>query len=195
MKLRALLMAAGRGSRFGGLKQLAEVSGQPMVTRSLAVYQQVLGNQVSLVLGCQAATVAQSLADTVAVIHAKRWQQGLGASIGDAIKQLPADTSHVLIGLADQVAIQTGDLKRLMDASQQHPDKMIAAFYQGQVGAPVIFPRRYFADLKQLNEDKGAKSILQQHSQNLIAVELSNASIDIDTSEQLNSCANSKNSN
>ena len=53
----------------------------------------------------------------------------------------------------------------------------------GRQGHPVVFPRRYYADLKQLTGDVGAKSILERNSDQVIDVALAGdrALVDLDT--------------
>jgi molybdenum cofactor cytidylyltransferase len=91
----------------------------------------------------------------------------------------------VLIGLADQIAITQPILKQLLDVASNYPNYIVAAQYNGGVGAPVIFPKQYFSNLSELKGDKGAKMLLLQNSQQTISVPIPEASLDIDTLDDL----------
>jgi CTP:molybdopterin cytidylyltransferase MocA len=55
----------------------------------------------------------------------------------------------------------------------------------GVVGAPTIFPTQYFSQLSQLKGDKGAKTMLQQYSQQVIGLTMPEAALDVDTPDDL----------
>jgi molybdenum cofactor cytidylyltransferase len=63
---------------------------------------------------------------------------------------------------------------------------MIAAsVYDQRVGVPAIFPRVCFSELSELRGDQGARKILERNNYRLVRVPMSNASIDLDTPEDL----------
>ena len=66
-----------------------------------------------------------------------------------------------------------------------HPSYIVAAQYNGVLGAPVIFPKQYFSQLSQLEGDKGAKKLLQQNIRQTISLSIPEAAFDIDTPEDL----------
>ena len=192
MKLHLVLLAAGQSKRFKAIKQLASVHGKPLINHTLDNYQQdgklLRGiNKLSLVLGANAQKIRPVLPSDLAIFYAADWQQGMGSSIAFAVSQLGSDVSHVCIALADQLALTRQDMQLLLDKSTEQPEKIIAAYYQDSVGAPAIFPRRYFPELESLVGDKGAKVILQRHPESLVPLALPHARIDIDTADDLQS--------
>lgn len=191
MKTELILLAAGQSERFGGIKQLADIHGEPMVCHCLSQYRYrdkwISGIAHGYVaLGANAALIANTLPDNVDYVVVDSWLNGMGHSIAQSINVLASDTSHVIIGLADQVALTTKVISSLLDKSKLQPEHIIAAKYVGGVGAPVIFPRQYFSQLKQLTGDKGAKKILLQHSEHVISIDIPEAALDIDTVEEYN---------
>lgn len=191
MSLHSLLLAAGRGSRFGAAtKQLAEIAGQPMLSHSLQLAEAITPGQVTLVLGYQHERL-RSLAGQAQPVFNPDWESGLGSSIAAGIAALPASASGVLLLLCDQVAITAHDLRQLVDRYQQactlgaagitcsayghHPD-------DNNLGVPAIFPRQYFTQLRSLRGDQGAKALLYQNP--VIRLPLPAATIDLDTQAQ-----------
>lgn len=190
MKVELILLAAGQSKRYGGIKQLADIHGQPMVCHCLAQYRNGekwidgLSNGY-VVLGANAELITAVLPDNVNKYLVNSWLNGMGHTLAQAIQTIASDTSHVLIGLADQIALTPQMISRLLDEAKDHPEHIIASEYGGGLGAPVIFPKQYFCHLSQLTGDKGAKLLLQQNKEQIISLDMAEAIFDIDTPEDL----------
>ena len=190
MKIELILLAAGQSKRFGGIKQLTDIHGQPMVCHCLSQYRQsekwIEGITTKfVVLGANAHSITQVLPDNVNKYVVSSWLNGMGHVLAQAIQYIGSDSSHVLIGLADQIALTQHMINRLLDVAKKQPKQIIAAKYGDVIGAPVIFPKQYFSQLSQLTGDKGAKKLLRQHAQQVISLAMPEAALDIDTPEDL----------
>lgn len=190
MKLVALLLAAGRSQRFNNIKQLADVNGMPMICHCLEQYynngQLISGiEQVRVVLGANVEKIKPVLPTGTTTYVSHNWKSGMGSSLSDAMNAIPKNTTHVLVGLADQVAVDQNGLEMLIHAYKAYPNKIIASRYNGKAGVPAIFPRTYFGYIAQLSGDQGAKGLLQREAENLHTVDLPNAAMDIDSPEDL----------
>jgi molybdenum cofactor cytidylyltransferase len=190
VKTELILLAAGQSKRFGGIKQLTDIYGQPMICHCLSQYRQgdkwMSGiTSGCVVLGSNAELVSQVLPDNINQYVVSYWLNGMGYSLAQSIHNVAVDTSHVLIGLGDQVAITQSMISQLLEQAQKHPSHIAAAQYNNGLGAPVIFPRQFFSELSQLTGDKGAKLLLQQYPQQIISLAMPEASFDIDTPEDL----------
>ncbi|WP_199611631.1 nucleotidyltransferase family protein [Flocculibacter collagenilyticus] len=208
--LATLILAAGQASRFGSAKQVAILNNEPMLSHSVSIARKNTPSNVHVVVGAYKNLVTEHLPQDVNIIENKYWQQGLGCSLATGIKLicdyyqreetrkqgswhkklLPrkvksvATIDGVLILLADQVAITTQDIKRLITSWQAAPTRIHCAFYNSQCGVPAIFPASYFEQLQTLNQDVGAKRVLM-NSESKRQISMPNAGIDIDTPEQL----------
>ncbi|GAB3032857.1 nucleotidyltransferase family protein [Bowmanella dokdonensis] len=185
MKLAVVLLAAGQSRRFGGIKQLASVGGQPMICHSLRAYEKLAADKVVLVLGANRDKIAPVLPDWVELLDVEDWRLGMGTSLARAVQSLDNGLTHVLVGLADQIAVGRQHIQSLIQASRQHPHSIIAAAYGQDVGVPAIFCRADFTALGQLQGDRGAKSLLRAQRHRLVPVPMPQAGFDIDTPEQL----------
>ena len=204
-RIEALLLAAGQSKRFEGNKQLAIINKKPMLAHTLSMLAQSKFDAITVVLGANASAIKAAL-DIVNVdlantnkVHtninstiAANWQKGMGASIAAGVKNLAQEITHVFIGLNDQVEIRAKQCNLMIAGSQKYPDKIVAAFYNGKVGAPAIFPRAHFADLALLNDDKGARDILRSNMANIIRLDLPEGAKDIDTKTDLLSYISTK---
>ena len=184
--LHAIVLAAGAATRFGSAKQLVRIGGRPMLHAAVTRAVEVAGNAVFVVLGARADELAPLLSHSPASIIVNReWREGLGSSIRAGVSRLPAACSGVMLLLADQAAVTTEDLRRLVGTWRRQPGHVAAAFYAATTGVPAIFPRTSFPDLLQLRGDQGARALMQRNPDRLVRVPMPSAALDIDTPEDL----------
>ena len=181
MKLQILLLAAGEGRRFGDIKQLTDISGQYMLRHCLAQLKQADVGEISVCLGAHFDEIFPHITDSSSIIHVEKWQKGMNESIKAGVQSLASDTTHVLIALADQVAIEARHIQELFAASSNDPQKIIVARYADTVGVPAIFPRHFFSTLTKLPDGKGAKFLIRQQHRLVVGIDMPAAVVDIDT--------------
>ncbi len=181
MSLHALILAAGRGSRFAGVKQLAMIAGQTMLQRAADLAESITPDHMTVILGFEYEQLS-ALVKPEHVFVNPQWHAGIGSSIACGVAGLPASASAVLIYLCDQVALTKADLQRLRIAYDEEKSHIVCAAYVGGLGVPAIFPRTYFPQLISLEGDKGAKQLL--YANPVLSVPMESAAIDIDTYEQ-----------
>jgi molybdenum cofactor cytidylyltransferase len=185
------MLAAGQSKRFNGIKQLADIQGQPMICHCLSHYRQgdkwINGiTSGYVVLGSNAESIGKVLPANINPFVADTWPLGMGHSLAQSIQLIANDTTHILICLADQVALNQQLILKMLEQTSRFPNHIIAANYTNKVGVPAIFPRQYLSELAKMTGDNGAKSLLQKHSQQVLAVDMPEAAFDIDTIEDLN---------
>ncbi|GAC30780.1 nucleotidyltransferase family protein [Brumicola pallidula] len=196
--IEAILLAAGESSRFNDTKQLAFVDKKPMLVGTVEMLKQVNFNSITVVLGANASNIENVLQQvnlepglesitlpSVTSIIAHKWQQGMGASIAAGVTNLAQEITHVFIGLTDQVEVRSEQCSLMVIESRKNPNKIVAAFYNGKLGAPAIFPKAYFAELALLENDKGARNILRANATTIISIDMPEAARDIDTKKDL----------
>lgn len=181
-----LVLAAGAARRFGSPKQLVRVGGEPLLHRAVTRATEVAGHAVTVVLGAHAAQLTPLLKHSAAsVVVNRQWEEGLASSLRAGIAQLPGSAVAVLVTLADQAAITTHDLRRLVTAWRRQPDWAVAAGYEGHAGVPAIFPASAFPALLALRGDVGARPVIQALGDRCLRFPMPHAAIDIDTPEDL----------
>jgi molybdenum cofactor cytidylyltransferase len=188
-RLLLAILAAGASRRLGQPKQLVAIGGEPLLRRQCRIALEAQIGTVTVILGCHAAECAATIVDLPVAQHInERWAEGLGVSIRQATQAAAAaDASGLLLLHVDQYRLTAADLHSLHAAwvGSQY-SSACAAMHGDDFGPPVIFPRRCFAELLQLNGDAGARSVLANlPADALQRVELPNAIHDLDLPAQL----------
>ena len=184
----ALVLAAGRGSRFGATKQLVEIDGQTLVARAARLARRVCGDRSVLVTGHDWQAVADAAEDAcrflvVNEIH----ERGLGTSIAAGVSAVRHAADAILLLLADQPLITGEHLEALRGYWSGNPREILASNYAGTRGPPVILPRDTFDDLVRLDGDRGANRLFEDRRFVVETVPFEPAAADVDTPADLES--------
>jgi molybdenum cofactor cytidylyltransferase len=188
-RVAAIVLAAGRSSRMGAQnKLLADIGGTPMVRRVAETALASKARPVLVVTGHMAADVGAALAGLdVTLVPNPDYATGLASSLKAGIRAVPADCDGALILLGDMPRITVEHVDRLIGAFAAAPDTIVVPVHAGRQGNPVLWPRRCFADLLQLEGDAGAKRLIAAHPEQTIEIEMGTSAIfaDVDTPDAL----------
>ena len=186
LRFSVLIPAAGASTRLGQAKQLLRCGAATLIENAIATAIACDPWEIIVVTGANAAGVKAAARDApVRWVHNERWRDGLGASIAAGAAEIDADSNGVLILLCDQWRIGAGDLQTLVSAWRSAPGRIVAAQAGGHYTPPAIFPSDWFASLRALEGDRGARSLLASLPSLVTAVPLENAGYDLDTPAHL----------
>lgn len=180
-----ILLAAGESRRMGTPKQLLVYKGNSLIRHAVTIAIASNCNPIIVVLGANSDRILPELRDLpVQITHNVLWQQGMGTSIATGIKallQMNIDLDAVIVALADQPLITTQVYNRLVERYCSNQVKAVASNYSGTIGVPALFDRTLVPELLKMNQKGGAKQLLNQYSDRILNLDLSEAAIDIDT--------------
>jgi CTP:molybdopterin cytidylyltransferase MocA len=158
----AAILAAGASRRLGRPKQLVSLAGQQLVRHMAEVALRSGCRPVAVVLGAHAVEVGAAVARLpVVCLSNPEWAEGMGSSVRAAAGWASgAALDALMLVLVDQLRLSSRHLEALRAASGQGR-RIAASAYQGVLGAPAIFPRRFFPALQALEGDCGARQLLR----------------------------------
>lgn len=178
----AVVLAAGRGRRFGGTKQLVRLAGRPLVAHVVAAAHAGGVDDVVVVVGHDARQVAQAAGEEHAVHVARTPNVAAGQSASLlAGTALAADLGAgvVVVLLADQPDVGP-DAVRAVTAAVCGGALAARVRYDDGPGHPVAFARRVLPRLAALRGDTGARGLLAGIGVVEVA-QAGNAPVDLDT--------------
>jgi molybdenum cofactor cytidylyltransferase len=177
----ALILAAGGSARFGYPKQFLTFDGETLVRRVTNAAIDAGCERLVVVAGDAVDRIRQELDGLPAtIVQNAGWLRGPGSSIKCGLAALLRDDpqlSGVLILACDQPFVSADTIRKL--AAQ--PNAIVASGYEGTVGVPALFRRKYFAALSALPETSGAKELIEANRADVAVVPFPPGAIDIDT--------------
>jgi len=183
-----VLLAAGRGSRFGDEtpKTLARLGRRPLVTHAVAAATTSGLRPVVVVVGCQAAEVAAAAGALAEVVENPDWERGMSTSLRAGLAAVIADptVTAVAVALADQPKIGAEAYRRLAAAHRAGAELAVAT-YGGKRGHPVLIGRSHFEEAMRMTGDEGARSLLAAHDVVEVPCDGTGDAADVDTRADL----------
>ncbi|MEE1924953.1 nucleotidyltransferase family protein [Pseudomonas sp. 148P] len=167
----ALVLAAGRGRRFGSDKRVAVLpSGERMLAQTLARALAAF-RDVWVVLRVEDDPAALGVDERVTVVRAERADEGMGFSLAAGVKALErTGFEAVAVMLGDMPWVEVGTLERLRDLAAS--ERIVVPEFEGQRGHPVVFARTYWERLRGLQGDQGGKRVMQENAQDCRVVKV-----------------------
>ncbi len=177
----AIVLAAGGSLRMGQPKQLLTVGGRPMVRLVTEAAVAAGLAQVVVVIGANADAVRTALAGLpVEIVLNEGWADGLSSSIRAGLGALHPRTQAALLVLGDQPALAADLLRLLVDRYLATGAPIVAPFYQGRRGNPVLFDRRLFYELSAVEGDRGGRALVDRYRDQVERVDVEDAAVIMD---------------
>ena len=187
MKIAGIILAAGGSTRMGGQNKLLQmVDGISLVQRVVRSALNSNIESVYVILGYQAALIRQCISNkSVNWVENSDWSRGMASSIKSGIEALNTNYDGAMILLGDMPFIEPIMINQLLALYQKK--KIVVPVKDGRQGNPVLFSSAFFADLKLLGGDKGAKPIIKKNPDSVIIANVLTDTIfhDLDIPDQI----------
>jgi molybdenum cofactor cytidylyltransferase len=197
VQVQALVLAAGRGQRFGGNKLLTRYQGQPVLIHVLGVVAAacksgaVHGGHVVVGFEDDAARDLCAQAGLEPILN-QAPELGLSHSLqlglGAVEKLSPDQASAALVFLGDQPLVRLEVVEQLIAAYRQHRAAVLRPRYQRRPdvpGHPVLLDRSAWHLARGLQGDRGIASLLNASSIETMIIDVPGDNPDIDTQDDL----------
>ena len=165
--IKKILLAAGSSKRYGDKNKLTEsFKGKHLIEHIIHTLLKVFNPCELLVILGHDSKIIRDLIDNkdIKIVNNKKYKNGIGTSISLGIQHLDTTIQGVMIIPADMPLISAEDLIKLENEFIAHNcKKVVLPKYKYTIGNPVILPKSYFAILKNLKEDFGARSQIKEN--------------------------------
>ncbi len=185
-RIATVILAAGRSSRMAPHNKLLMPAGDRSMLRRAAEAALAAGcAPVVVVTGPQANAVAATLAGLgVTCVANAAHDEGIASSIRAGVAALPTDCAAAIFMLGDMPLVQAAHLQRLVDAFDADAGRNVCVpVWQGKRGNPVLWGALHFAQLRQLQGDRGARVLFASLGEQLVEVAMPDDAVlvDVDT--------------
>ncbi|MGP1575909.1 MAG: nucleotidyltransferase family protein [Treponema sp.] len=206
-----IILASGMSRRMGTCKQLLQLNNKPLIQYSIETLVQAGLPYIYITVSDDIAPAMTEIIESIVAPHTlsagtyttaasdpaiklvhnphPEYGQGFSTAIATAAcTTCESQRSGFLFCPADQPFLKSSSVQALCRYFVSHPDYIIAAAYNGQRGAPVIFPPAVSTELCTLCGDIGGRAVINAHTDMLRLFPLHNAEelFDIDTVEDFN---------
>ena len=185
MQLVVLILAAGKSSRMGNIKQLLKIEGKTLIENAIETSMKIEKTSTLCVLGAHAAEIKKKVdLSNVDVTINKDYELGLSSSIISGIKHLQKQKKQfdgIFLLLADQPAIKVAYYQEMVALFSKEKKKIIASKYENGFGVPAIFPKSFIKNLLAIKGDKGAREFLQKNKKEILSPKTRVNLVDIDS--------------
>ncbi|RPI41749.1 MAG: nucleotidyltransferase family protein [Betaproteobacteria bacterium] len=186
MRIVGILLAAGRGSRFGGDKLRARLEdGTAIGVQAARNLKAALPESIAVVRPEDGELSRMLAATGIEVTPCPDAAVGMGASLSHAVRAR-ADADGWIVALADMPLIRPQTILRIA-AALGSGARIAAPAFRGQRGHPVGFAAGLGKRLAALTGDAGARDIVRDEARQVVLVEVDDPGVlaDIDTPAEL----------
>ena len=171
-----LVLAAGTSTRMGRPKQLLPVEGMSLLDRVLVEALNSELTLVVLVLGYKAQEIKEDLKTEIhhpklKIIENRDYKDGISSSIITGLSKVEGEYDHCMIILADMPHITANIINSLLHQYLASRLPLGSIKIENRRSHPVIFERRLYPEIHQLQGDLGARDLFIKYSDNVCLVD------------------------
>jgi molybdenum cofactor cytidylyltransferase len=156
-----VVLAAGRSSRLGALKQLLPYAGTTVLGATVEVARRCRFDQLIVALGHGADEVRAAVPlDDVEVVVADDVGSGCSSSLRAALTRVQSQAAGIVLMLGDQPGVAPATVDRLITERDGNP--LAVCRYSDGIGHPFWLGREVFGELRRLHGDKGVWKLVDR---------------------------------
>ncbi|MGL4986107.1 MAG: nucleotidyltransferase family protein [Treponemataceae bacterium] len=174
-----IILAAGKSTRMGTNKLLLDFKRIPIIEHSIrSAKNSNLTNIILVVASNDLDFLAKKYA--IEILYNQHADKGQSQSIVQAVRHCH-NKKALLFMVADNPLLKTQTINEMIELYEKS-DMIIVPEYKKEYGNPVIFPSRFFMELKSLTGDCGGKIIIKNHRDEVIIYQATEEVLfDVDT--------------
>ncbi len=171
--LAAVILSGGESRRMGSPKALIRYKGKTFLEHLLDVARQPKISPIILVLGPHAEPIRKQVRlDDVNVVINQEWEKGQLSSIQAAVSHLIVknESDGLMLFLVDHPFVSGELVNKLAEQFYASGKSIVVPTFHGRRGHPVIFARQLYDELLAAPLEKGARTVVWAHSNEVFEV-------------------------
>ncbi len=188
-----IILGAGASSRFGRPKQLLRLKDKFLIEWVLEAALGSKLDKIVLVLGSSHQKVLEALAKKLqnpklSIEINPDFIKGQGHSLRVGLSKVKDDFAAVMFLLADQPMMNSATINFLLEKFHAADKDICAPTYRGKRKNPTIFSHRFYGRLMNISGDIGARKLIDENPDRVLAVEIDDplCFFDVDTQKDFN---------
>ncbi|HGG0417227.1 molybdenum cofactor cytidylyltransferase [Clostridium botulinum] len=177
----AVIMASGYSTRMGKNKLMLPFKGKPIIEHVIDAIKECNFNEIILVGQEKEVLDIAKKKNILTILNTKAYK-GQSQSIELGILNTSSSKGYMFF-TGDQPLLDSYTINLLLNTFTRNNDYIIIPKYKNKVGSPTIFPEKFKNELLDLQGDVGGKTVINNHINEIIFVNLRNGCslFDIDT--------------
>lgn len=160
----AIILAAGLSSRMGKNKLLLPLGKQSVIEHVVETVCKCQVGEIIVVLGkCSKNIEAVLDRFNIKIVFNADYASGQSTSLKAGMKTIDNQTDGVLFFMGDQPMIKVELINDIIHQFNESESSIIVPTYNNKRGNPVLFAACWFAELLQVQGDKGGRDILNNN--------------------------------
>jgi molybdenum cofactor cytidylyltransferase len=160
----AIVLAAGRSTRFGAPKLMATLRGDPVLRHVVRRVRAASVQDVIVVASGDLELIGEALEGlAVSVVQNPAPAEGLSSSLRVGLLAAPPNAAAFVVALGDQPEIEPNVIDRLIVSWRRGDGLVVVPVYRGERGNPALFDASLRSALLGLAGDRGARDFIEAH--------------------------------
>ncbi|HVT45787.1 MAG TPA: nucleotidyltransferase family protein [Thermoanaerobaculia bacterium] len=169
-----IILAAGKSSRMGRIKQLLPLDGKPLLQHAIDAAAAAALSEVIVVLGHEAERIAADirLNPGARIAVSREYASGAGWSLAAGLQATSPEVDAAVILLGDQPGISPAIIDAAIALYRRSGARVVRAIYGEEPGHPVLLDRSIWKHLIGTREEGGARLLIERHPEWVIPLVL-----------------------
>ncbi|MFW6025427.1 MAG: nucleotidyltransferase family protein, partial [Candidatus Woesearchaeota archaeon] len=184
--IRAILLAAGKGSRMGVEKQLLNWKDSSLLKESIENLIEVNKvDEIRVVLGYKAQKIKNNIDGfenkKIKFLINKDYENGMHTTIKKGLENINEKINHILISLGDQPFIDKNLYEQVIDKYLSVDKDILVPTYEGKRGHPVLIKKELLlSEIDDLEGPGGLRTLIKDKKELVYFYELDKQEVVID---------------
>jgi molybdenum cofactor cytidylyltransferase len=184
-RVAGVILAAGKSSRFGGIKQYLHVRGKPMLLHAVDAAMDAGLAPIIVVTGEVPEEIGMVFDGLpIQVVKNPQPEKGQSSSLRLGLESIHGQAEAVVYFLADMPLVSSELVRTLVWKHRRSMAPVIVPIHEGRKGNPVLFDQVTYDDLMRTKGDRGGRALFESYPLELVEWDDS-IHFDVDSEEDL----------